>query len=147
MILGDVTLVYLVFLNKKKKKVQKLYIVPFSCHCKCTFASKFEVDVASKTASCEREISSSKSFLNWFKLDIFEERLGNFNTWLNNNMTYVFRSFTENFSNSNLALNNLYMYKSDQKNLIGYKFFFVFTDFYLFKYLCLNNYIFLKTNE
>ena len=57
----------------------------------------------------------SKSFLNCFKLDIFEERLGKFNTWLNNNMTYVFRSFTENFSNFNLALNNLYMYKSDKK--------------------------------
>ncbi len=50
-----------------------------------------------------------------FKLDIFEERLGNFNTWLNNNMTYVFRSFTESFSNFNLALNNLYMYKSNKK--------------------------------
>jgi len=57
----------------------------------------------------------SKSFLSCFKLDIFEERLGNFNTWLNNNMTYVLRSFTENFSNFNLALNNLYMYKSDKK--------------------------------
>ena len=57
----------------------------------------------------------SKSFLNCFKLDIFEERLDKFNTWLNNNMTYVFRSFTENFSNFDLALNNLYMYKSDKK--------------------------------
>ncbi len=57
----------------------------------------------------------SKSFLNCFKLDIFEERLKNFNTWFNNNMTYVFRSFTENFSNFNQALNNLYMYKSDKK--------------------------------
>ena len=57
----------------------------------------------------------SKSFYNCFKLDIFEERHGNFNTWLNYNMTYVFRSFTEFFSNFNLALNNLYMYKSDKK--------------------------------
>ena len=31
----------------------------------------------------------SKSFLNCFKLDIFEERLGNLNIWLNDNMTYV----------------------------------------------------------
>ena len=57
----------------------------------------------------------SKSFLNSFKLDIFEEKLANFNICLNNNMTYVFRSFTENFSNFNLALKNLYMYKSDKK--------------------------------
>jgi len=35
--------------------------------------------------------------------------------WLNNNITYVFKSFAENFSNFNLALKNLYMYKSDKK--------------------------------
>jgi len=32
----------------------------------------------------------SKSFLNCFKLDIFKEKLVNFNIWLNNNITYVF---------------------------------------------------------
>ena len=57
----------------------------------------------------------SKSFLNCFKLDIFKEKLVNFNIWLNNNITYVFKSFAENFSNFNLALKNLYMYKSDKK--------------------------------
>ena len=57
----------------------------------------------------------SKSFLNCYKLDIFEEKLGNFNIWLNKNITYVFKSFTENFSNFNLAFKNLYMYKSDKK--------------------------------
>ena len=30
-------------------------------------------------------------------------------------MNYVFKSFTENFANFNLALKNLYMYKSDKK--------------------------------
>ena len=36
-----------------------------------------------------------------------------FNTWLKNNINYVFKSFTENFLY--LALKNLYMYKSDKK--------------------------------
>ncbi len=49
----------------------------------------------------------SKSLLNCFKLDIFEEKLGNFNIWFNNNKTYVFKSF----SNFNLALKNLYLTK------------------------------------
>ena len=31
----------------------------------------------------------SKSFLNCFKLDIFEEKLASLIIWLNNNMTYV----------------------------------------------------------
>ena len=57
----------------------------------------------------------SKSFLNCFKLDIFKEKLVNFNIWLNNNITYVFKSFAENFSNFNLALKNLFMYKSEKK--------------------------------
>jgi len=57
----------------------------------------------------------SKSFLNCSKLDIFKEKLVNFNIWLNNNITYVFKSFAENFFNFNLALKNLYMYKSDKK--------------------------------
>ena len=57
----------------------------------------------------------SKSFLNCFKLDIFEEKFCIFNIWLNDNMIYVFKSFTENFSDFNQALKNLYMYKSDKK--------------------------------
>ena len=32
----------------------------------------------------------SKSFLNFFKLDILKEKLANFNIWLNNIITYVF---------------------------------------------------------
>jgi hypothetical protein len=31
----------------------------------------------------------SKSFLNCFKLDIFEEKLASLIIWLNNNITYV----------------------------------------------------------
>ncbi len=57
----------------------------------------------------------SKSFLNCFKLDILKEKLVNFNIWLNNNKTYVFKSFAETLSNFNLALKNLHMYKSDKK--------------------------------
>ena len=51
----------------------------------------------------------SKSFLNCFKLDIFKEKLVNFNIWINNNITYVFKSFAENFSNFNLALKFVYV--------------------------------------
>ena len=57
----------------------------------------------------------SKSFLNCLKLDIIKEKLVNFNIWLNNNITYFYKSFAENFSNFNLALKNVYMYKSDKK--------------------------------
>ena len=58
----------------------------------------------------------SKSFLNCLNwIFLRKEKLVNFDIWLNNNITYVFKSFAENFSNFNLALKNVYMYKSDKK--------------------------------
>ena len=57
----------------------------------------------------------SNSFFKCLNLNLFEEKLGTFNTWLNNNMIYVFKYFAENFPNFDLALKNLYMYKSVKK--------------------------------
>jgi len=49
-----------------------------------------------------------KSFFMCFKLEIFEEKLSTFNTWLKNKISHVFKYFTQNFSNFDLALKNLY---------------------------------------
>ena len=57
----------------------------------------------------------SKYFSNCLKLDIIKEKLVNFNIWLKNNIFYFYKSFAENFSNFNLVLKNLNMYKSDKK--------------------------------